>query len=64
MGLISNMLPSDLQVCVECKKEKAYKEFYRIYGGYRIKKCKICYAKLRKAQRQEKAKIKKAFKLW
>ena len=45
-------------------KEKPYKDFYRIYGGYRIRKCKICYCEMRKAERKEKERRKKAAKLW
>tara|TARA_R100000734_G_C3234502_1_gene41310 strand:+ start:338 stop:511 length:174 start_codon:yes stop_codon:yes gene_type:complete len=52
------------QECTECGKEKPYKEFYRIYGGYRIKKCKICYTLMRREEQREKAKRKKAAKLW
>jgi hypothetical protein len=52
------------QECTECGKEKPYKDFYRIYGGYRIKKCKICYCEMRKAERKEKERRKKAAKLW
>jgi len=53
-----------LQLCTECGKQKLHNEFYRIYAGYRSKKCKVCYSEMRKAERKEKERRKKAAKLW